>query len=100
MKIDAPANRLTVGRKEELAVREVDLRDVSFIEGRPSSPVSCQARLRYQAAALPCACAHGRLSLKQPCHGASQAEAAVLYSDRKAPGGGFLGSPRSEKPSA
>src|SRR5260370_20807342 len=35
LRVDAPANRLVVGRREELGVREVELRDVSFV-GRPA----------------------------------------------------------------
>src|ERR1700730_2024470 len=35
VKIDAPANRLVVGRREQLETREVDLRDISFIDGCP-----------------------------------------------------------------
>src|SRR5487761_352529 len=37
--VDAPANRLVVGRKDELAVRQVVLRDVSFIGGPAPEPV-------------------------------------------------------------
>src|SRR5947209_4496162 len=33
IKVDAPSNRLVVGRKDELAVREVELLNVSFIDG-------------------------------------------------------------------
>src|SRR5437016_9946636 len=33
LRVDAPANRIVVGRREELAVREVALHDVTFIDG-------------------------------------------------------------------
>src|ERR1700688_4286953 len=66
LKVDAPGNRLVVGRKEELGVREVELRDVSFIGGPPSEPVTCEARLRYHAAPIAATYEDGRLSLKEP----------------------------------
>jgi len=94
MKIDAPANRLTVGRKEELEVREVALRDVSFIAGEPAGPIQCQARLRYHAAAIPAVYMDGLLTLEQPFHGAAPGQAAVLYSDTKVLGGGIIDSAR------
>src|SRR5882762_4760379 len=41
LRVDAPANRLVVVRKEELAVSEVELRDVTFIHGSAQEPVRC-----------------------------------------------------------
>jgi tRNA-specific 2-thiouridylase len=52
LRVDAPANRLVVGRKEELAVREVVLRDVTFVDGSVPEPVRCEARLRYHSPAI------------------------------------------------
>jgi tRNA-specific 2-thiouridylase len=61
LKIDAPANRLVVGRHEELAAREVDLCDVTFISGSIAEPLECEARLRYHAAPIPAVYRAGRL---------------------------------------
>ncbi len=79
LKIDAPSNRLVVGRKEELATREVELRDVSFIDGSADEPLRCEARLRYHAPAIPATYAGGRLVLDEPFLGAAPGQAAVLY---------------------
>src|SRR5437879_8225483 len=65
IKVDAPSNRLVVGRKDELAVREVELRDVSFIDGSAPEQVRCQARLRYHTAPIPATYAAGRLHLDE-----------------------------------
>src|SRR2546425_6503060 len=66
LKIDAPTNVLTVGRKEELDVREVALRDVTFIDGAVNEPVRCTARLRYHAPAIPATYGQGLLRLHEP----------------------------------
>jgi tRNA-specific 2-thiouridylase len=90
IKIDAPANRVVVGRKDELAVREVELRSVSFIDGTLAGPVRCQARLRYHAQPIPATYESGRLTLDEPFLGAAPGQAAVLYSGTKVLGGGTI----------
>jgi len=90
LRVDAPANRLVVGRKEELAVREIDLRDVTFVDGSIAEPVSCEARLRYHAPAIPGEYRAGRLSLDEAFLGAAPGQAAVLYSGSRVLGGGII----------
>jgi tRNA-specific 2-thiouridylase len=90
LRVDAPANRLVVGRKEELAVSEVELRDVTFIDGSAQEPVRCEARLRYHAAPIPGVYEAGRLSLGEPFLGAAPGQAAVLYSGSRVLGGGII----------
>jgi tRNA-specific 2-thiouridylase len=90
LKVDAPANRLVVGRREELAAREIELRDVTFIDGPVAEPVECEARLRYHAAPIPAVYRSGRLSLEEPFLGAAPGQAAVLYSGSRVLGGGII----------
>jgi tRNA-specific 2-thiouridylase len=90
--VDAPANRLVVGRKGELGVRSVELRDVSFVGDQPPEPVRCEARLRYHAAAIPGEYRAGRLVLDEPFLGAAPGQAAVLYSGSRVLGGGIIAS--------
>jgi tRNA-specific 2-thiouridylase len=92
LRVDAPANRLVVGRKDELGVREVGLRDVSFIGGPPPEPARCEARLRYHAPAISGMYRSGRLSLDEPFLGAAPGQAAVLYSGSRVLGGGVIAS--------
>ncbi|MGH7762266.1 MAG: tRNA 2-thiouridine(34) synthase MnmA [Candidatus Dormibacteraceae bacterium] len=92
LRVDAPTNRLFVGRKEELGVRRVELRDVSFIGGQESDTVRCEARLRYHAPAIPGEYAAGRLSLDEPFLGAAPGQSAVLYSGSRVLGGGIIAS--------
>jgi tRNA-specific 2-thiouridylase len=95
LKIDALANRLVVGRREELAAREVELRDMTFIDGSVAEPIDCDARLRYHAAAIPAIYQSGRLSLEEPFLGAAPGQAAVLYSESRVLGGGIIASARA-----
>jgi tRNA-uridine 2-sulfurtransferase len=91
-RIDAAANRVVVGRREELAVSEVHLRDMTFVAGHEPPQVSCEARLRYHAPAIPASYASRVLRLRQPFHGAAPGQAAVLYSGTRVLGGGTIAS--------
>ena len=90
VRIDAPSNTVVVGRREELAVREVSLRDVTFIDGAAAEPLRCEARLRYHAPAIPATFSRGRLSLHEPFLGAAPGQAAVMYSGTRVLGGGII----------
>ncbi len=90
VRVDAPANRVVVGRREELAVTSVTLRDVSFVDGKVPDAVACEARLRYHAPAIPAAYRDGTLALEEPFLGAAPGQAAVLYSGSQVLGGGII----------
>jgi tRNA-uridine 2-sulfurtransferase len=95
LSVDAPANRVVVGRRDELAVREIQLEDVSFIDGRAAEPtqsIECEARLRYHSPAIPATFRAGTLSLAEPFLGAAPGQAAVLYSGTRVLGGGTIAS--------
>jgi tRNA-specific 2-thiouridylase len=88
--VDAPSNRLVVGRKEELATREVELTEMTFIDPDVEEPVRCEARLRYHARAITGTYEDGRLVLDEPFFGAAPGQAAVLYSGTRVLGGGII----------
>ena len=90
LKVDAPGNRVVVGRREELAVTRVRLRDVSFIDGTMENGTHCEARLRYHAPAIPAVYTGSELSLDEPFLGAAPGQAAVLYSGSRVLGGGII----------
>jgi len=90
VRVEAASNLLVVGRKEDLAVREVELRDTTFVGTRPVQPIECEARLRYHAPAIPATYEDGRLTLKEPFFGAAPGQAAVLYSGSRVLGGGII----------
>ena len=88
--IDAPSHRLVVGRRDELARRRVVLEDVRFVCDPPPGPVSCEARLRYRARALPALLTGEVLDLAEPFYGAAPGQAAVLYRGTRVLGGGTI----------
>lgn len=90
IRVDTGENRIVVGRKEELAVNSVSLREVSFVDGAAAEPLACEARLRYHAPAIPATYRDGRLALHEPFLGAAPGQAAVLYSGTKVLGGGII----------
>src|SRR5205807_1893431 len=81
IRVDAPSNRIVVGRREELAVREIALEDVSFIDGTAPEPLACEARLRYHSPAIPAVYEGGRLALEGAFLGAARvlAEGLALF---------------------
>jgi tRNA-uridine 2-sulfurtransferase len=95
LKIDAPENRLVVGRREDLGAREIELSDVTFIDGAADEPINCEARLRYHAAPIAAVYRSGRLSLEEPFLGAAPGQAAVLYSGSQVLGGGIIAAARA-----
>jgi tRNA-uridine 2-sulfurtransferase len=90
LRLDAPANTVVVGRREELAVHDIALEQVTFIDGAAAEPLRCEARLRYHAPAIPAVYASGRLSLREPFLGAAPGQAAVLYAGSRVLGGGTI----------
>ena len=92
VRIDAPANQVVVGRRADLAVSRVHLRDVSFVDGIAPDGRPCDARLRYRAPAIPAVYSAGILSLDEPFLGAAPGQAAVLYEGSRVLGGGVIAS--------
>ena len=90
MRIDATANRLVVGRREDLATHQVALSDVSFIDPGTVEPVRCEVRLRYHARPVRAEYAAGSLRLEEPFYGAAPGQAAVMYEGTKVLGGGTI----------
>ena len=90
LRVDAPANTVVVGRRNELAVRRVELDEVTFIDGVAAQPLRCEARLRYHSPAISATYDGGGLWLDEPFLGAAPGQAAVLYSGTRVLGGGTI----------
>jgi tRNA-uridine 2-sulfurtransferase len=90
--VDAPHNRLVVGRREDLAVTRVELEDVQFVDGSPANgcAAECEARLRYRARPVPAVYRERALELGEPFLGAAPGQAAVMYRGSRVLGGGTI----------
>ncbi len=91
LRLEPAANRVVVGRRDELGRTAVRLRDVSFIDGQPGGALECEARLRYHARPVPATYREGVLSLAEPFDGVAPGQAAVLYRGTRVLGGGTIG---------
>lgn len=96
---DAAANTVTVGTREELAIRTVRIRDA--VLHRDGASVDA-VKLRYRSTAVPATVVaapgrHGQLDieLQQPFHAAAPGQAAVLLSGEAIVGHGTIASPSS-----
>jgi tRNA-specific 2-thiouridylase len=93
LRVDAGANQVVVGRRHELAVKRIELDEVSFIDGVAPRSVRCEVRLRYHAPAIPATYAAGTVELDEPFLGAAPGQAAVLYTGTRVLGGGTIARP-------
>jgi len=75
LRLEPAANRVVVGRRDELGRTDVRLRDLSFIDGEPAGALECEARLRYHARPVPATYREGVLSLAEPFDGVAPGQA-------------------------
>lgn len=97
VEVDAARNRLTVGRREDLARRRIDLEDMSFVGDPIRRPTICEAQLRSHATPVRGVFHPGaepRLELEEPFYGPAPGQAAVLYLGTRVLGGGTIVPPR------
>ncbi|MBA2489302.1 MAG: tRNA 2-thiouridine(34) synthase MnmA [Chloroflexi bacterium] len=97
--IDAPANVVTLGRREDLQRRSFGLESVSFVTGSAPSSSSFRAevRIRHRAERVPglvqrdAAAAGGwQVDLDRPAWAPAPGQAAVLYRGEEVLGGGRI----------
>ena len=93
--IDARANLVTLGRREDLYSTEFDLESVSFVGGRPPGDEFRSAvRIRHRAQPVPGSVNRmgdrWRVSLDQPAWAPAPGQAAVFYAGAEVVGGGRI----------
>jgi len=97
IRLDAAARRVVVGPKHELALREIRLLELNWLDGAPLGPEGREvmAKLRSAQPAVP---AHvypdgaggARLEFVSPEYGVAPGQAAVLYDGERVLGGGWI----------
>ena len=90
VRIDPAANRLVVGRREDLGVTRVRLREVTFIGSPPPQPLRCSVRLRYHAEPREAVFESGELLLSEAFEGVAPGQTAVMYAGTRVLGGGVI----------
>ena len=90
LRVEPAANRLVVGRREQVQAASVELEEVTFVDGREPARLRCQARLRYRGPALAATYEAGLLRLDEPAPKPAPGQAAVLYDGSRVLGGGTI----------
>jgi tRNA-specific 2-thiouridylase len=94
--IDAPANLIRLGRREDLEVRHFVVQEASFVDGMPPGPFAAQVRIRHRAEPVRCLVspieggAGWQVELERPVWAAAPGQAAVFYDSEAVIGGGRI----------
>jgi tRNA-specific 2-thiouridylase len=94
-RIEPAANRVVVGRREEVLKSELLVEKLNWFCPPPRSPLACTVKIRYQHHELPCTIAplpgstQIRVILDRP-EVVAGGQSAVFYNDDLVLGGGFI----------
>jgi len=93
--IDAEANRVVVGRHEDLLASALLADELSFIDGAPpSSETRLDARIRYRALAMPATLTvtggTAEVHFDTPQRAVTPGQAVVFYAGERVIGGGTI----------
>ena len=95
--IDAAANVVTLGRREDLYRSEFEVADASFVAGSPPAEAfETQVRIRHRAEPVPgvvrrtAADRRWQVSLERPAWAPAPGQAAVFYAGQEVIGGGRI----------
>jgi tRNA-specific 2-thiouridylase len=97
-RLEPAANRVVVGREEELASAGARLADVSWIGSRPAEPVQATVRIRYRHPGAPARIEPGadgsaEVWFDEPVTALAPGQAAVFYAGDRVLGGGWIAGP-------
>jgi tRNA-specific 2-thiouridylase len=86
---------VVLGRRDELARRELTARDTNWLVDPPVGPVACQAKIRYnsrRAAAVVEVLPEQRLQVAfdEPQFGVAPGQVVVCYDGERVLGGGWI----------
>ena len=95
VRLDAATRRVIIGTKSELARTELTARDANWLADEPTSPISCQVKIRYRSRLVPATVEplpDGRFAVHfaEPCESVAPGQAAVCYDGDRVLGGGWI----------
>ena len=95
IRTEPATNTVWVGTEADLYRQDLIARDLSWIQGEPSGPLACEARIRsraHEAEALVIPLAGGRVQVtfSEPQRAIAPGQAVVFYRDGEVLGGGWI----------
>ena len=95
VRIEAGTRRVVIGRREDLARRELTATPTRWLIDPPSGPWRCQAKIRYNAAPAEATAERLdgdrlRIVFDRPCYGVAPGQAVVCYDGTRVLGGGWI----------
>jgi len=95
VRIDPAANLVWVGPESELLGRDLVARDLNWVEGAPSQPLICEARIRSrspesEALVIPLPGGRVKVSFTEPQRAIAPGQAVVFYREGEVLGGGWI----------
>ena len=92
---DPASNTVWVGSEPDLYSRYLVARDLSWVQGPPSGPLACEARIRSrapeaEALVIPLPDGRFRVAFAEPQRAIAPGQAVVFYRDCEVLGGGWI----------
>lgn len=90
--IKPQSNQIVVGKREELAVSHIKIRDINLFEELES--FDCEVKVRYRTKAVVATVTidgeFGEIELHEPVYGVAKEQVAVFYDEDRLLGGGII----------
>ena len=98
VRTDPATNIVWVGGESDLLAKDLVARELSWVQGAPTSPVACEARIRSrspeaEALVIPLPDGRARVSFAEPQRAIAPGQAVVFYRDGEVLGGGWIDHP-------
>ncbi len=93
LEIKPESNQIVVGKKEELEVKKIEIKDISLIADVEDN-FECNVKVRYRTNATPAIVSmqgsNATIVFKESVFGVARGQVAALYDDEKLLGGGII----------
>jgi len=90
--IKPQSNQIVVGKREELAVTHIRIREINLFEKKEE--FDCEVKVRYRTKAVPATVTihgdEGEITLHEPVYGVAKEQVAVFYEGDRLLGGGII----------
>jgi tRNA-specific 2-thiouridylase len=95
VRTDPATNTVWVGGESDLLAKNLLARDLNWIQGLPTAPIACEARIRSRspeadALVIPLSDGRVKVSFAEPQRAIAPGQAVVFYRDGEILGGGWI----------